>query len=85
MSLQTHQAWNELTEAYTQIDIADETVAAAAENLKIAADNFHAGLVPLSELLEAETLHRQAVDQSCDAKIAYKIKMARYRILVSAE
>ena len=85
MSLQTRQAWNELTEAYLQLDIADETVAAAAENLKIATDNFHAGLVPLSELLEAETIHRQAVDQCCDAKIAYKIKLARYRILVSAE
>ena len=82
MTLQTQQAWNDLTESYKQLEIADETVAAAAENLKIATDSFRAGLVPLSELLEAETLHRQAVDQRCDSKISYKIKLSRYRILV---
>ena len=79
---QSRNQYNDLTESYKQLEIADETVAAAAENLKIATDSFRAGLVPLSELLEAETLHRQAVDQRCDSKISYKIKLSRYRILV---
>lgn len=79
MDLQTRQAWNDMQETAKQVALADETVEAAAANLKIATDHYHAGLVPLSELLEAQTLHRQAVDQQSDARISHKIKAVRYR------
>lgn len=82
MGLQIRQAWNDLQETGKQVLLADETVEVAADNLKIATDHYHAGLIPLSELLEAQTLHRQAVDQQSDARISYKVKLARYKQLV---
>ncbi|MCQ2287111.1 MAG: TolC family protein [Bacteroidales bacterium] len=83
MSLQITQSWNDLDESYRQIAIAKETVEAARENMKIAGDNFHSGIIPVSEYLEAQTIFRQAEDQYSDAQIAYKIKLSRYKMLTS--
>ena len=81
MQLQTQKAWNELLEAYAQIDLADETCRNAQQNLDIATPNYQAGLVPLSELIEAQTLLQQATDQRNDARIDYRIALTRYRQL----
>ncbi|MGN0187022.1 MAG: TolC family protein [Paludibacteraceae bacterium] len=81
MRLQTQKAWNELLETYAQIGIADETCTDARQNLDIATQNYRAGLVPLSELLEAQTLLQQAIDQRNDARIDYQIALTRYRQL----
>lgn len=81
MQLQTQKAWNELLEAYAQIDLADETCDNAQQNLDIATQNYQAGLAPLSELLEAQTLLQQATDQRNDARIDYQMALTRYRQL----
>lgn len=79
LGLQTQQAWNELEEAYSQVALADTTLENARQNMTLAQQNFHAGLISLSELLEAQTLFRQAIDQQCDARITYRIKLSRYK------
>lgn len=84
LGLQTQQAWNELEEAYSQVALANTTLEDARQNMTVAQQNFHAGLVSLSELLEAEALYRQAIDQQCDARITYCIKLSRYKQYIGA-
>lgn len=81
MNLQTQQIWNELEETYKQIDLANATVENASQNLKVATQNYQAGLIPLSDLLEAQTLYRQAVDQQSEELITYQIKLNKYQQL----
>jgi len=78
LTLQMQKAWDELVEAYAQIGVANVTVQQAEENLKINQDNFHAGMVNVSDLLEAEAMLQQAQNQLIDAQTAYKIKRVIY-------
>lgn len=82
MELQTRQAWNEVEEAYSQVKLSESTVYNAEQNLTLSKQNYSAGLISLSELLEAQTIYRQALDQQCDNKIAYKVKLTRYKQLI---
>lgn len=82
MELQTQQAWNTLQADYQQVLLAKKMIENAQENLVVARQNYAAGLIPLSDLLEAETTHRQAVDSENDKKIAYLIQRKNYLQLV---
>jgi len=78
LSLQIEKTWNELTEAYKQISIANESVGQAEENLRINRDNFNAGMINISDLLEAETMLQQAKNQLTDSQTTYKSKLVAY-------
>ena len=78
LTLQIQKAWDELVEAYAQIGVANVTVQQAEENLKINQDNFHAGTVNVSDMLEAEAMVQQAQNQLIDAQTAYKTKRVAY-------
>ena len=78
LSLQIEQTWNQLTEAYKQIAIASESIVQAEENLKINRDNFNAGMINISDLLEAETMLQQAKNQLTDSQTNYKSKLVAY-------
>ena len=81
IDLQIRQAWNELQEGYQQIALAEETVSNAQQNLTVTLQNYQAGLISISELLEAQVTHRQALDQQCNERIAYQIKLTKYKQL----
>lgn len=81
MALQTRLAWNELTESYRQLELADESIAEAEENLRYCTEHYQAGLVSLSELMQAQTLLKQAADQKTDHAITYRIKLTHYKQL----
>ncbi|MDO4190132.1 MAG: TolC family protein [Bacteroidales bacterium] len=81
MQLQTQQAWNELQEAYHQTLLAEQAVNTARDNMNVCYHNYQAGLISLSELLEAQVLYRQAVDQRNDYRIAYRVSLTKYRQL----
>lgn len=76
--LQIQKAWNELNEAYKQIDVAQETVLQAEENLRINSANYKHGIVNISDMLEAQALLQQAKDELTDARSGYKIKTVTY-------
>ena len=76
--LQIQKAWNELNEAYRQIDVANETVAQAEENLRINSDNYKNGIVNISDMLEAQMILQQTRDDLTDARSGYKIKLVTY-------
>lgn len=81
MQLETQQAYNNLQEAADQVVLMKSTVEDADANLQSVKVNYEAGMVAVSELLEAQTLHRQAQDQLVEARIDYQLKLAKWRTL----
>jgi outer membrane protein TolC len=79
LQLQMQQIDNELNEAYQQILLARKSMASAEENFKISRDSFNAGLITLSDLLEAQNLLQQSFDQYTEATAGYFIKLAEYK------
>lgn len=78
MALQIRKSWNELIEARQQIDIAIETISQAEENLKVNRDNYKAGIINVSDMLEAQVLLQQAKNMLTDARVNYRIRMNTY-------
>lgn len=83
MYLEVKQAWNNVDDAYNQYELSELALQDAEANLKDVKADYDAGLVPVSELLEAQTLLLQAQTQRTDALIDLKIKTERYRILTN--
>lgn len=84
MMLQTRQAWNEMSEAYTQIALRKQAVEDARENLAETQHYYAAGMQGMSDLLEAQTLLQQAQNSLTDQAITYLMKTIRYRQLTNA-
>ncbi len=76
MVLETRLAYNNMSEAESRLDLMEITLRDAEANLETVTVNFQSGLVPVSEMLEAQTLYRQAKDQLTDARIDYRNKCA---------
>ena len=72
------QSYNQLTESYKQISVADTRVQQANEHVKVVTDNFEAGIASTSDLLEAQALKQESNDQLIDAQAQYKIAAVRY-------
>lgn len=79
--LQMQQAWDEVEASYRQISIAKEAIQQSEENVKLSNDFYRAGLNSLSELLEAQSLLQQSLNQYSDANIEYKIKLTQYLLM----
>jgi outer membrane protein TolC/preprotein translocase subunit SecF len=78
LTLQMQQAKNELDETYFQIGTAQSSIEQAKENLKVVDDNYKAGVSSMSDLLEAQALYQDALNQYTDAICTYNIKTANY-------
>jgi multidrug efflux pump subunit AcrB/outer membrane protein TolC len=76
--LQIRKTWNELNEAWQNIDLAGETIRQTEENLKINRDNYKSGIVNISDMLESQALLQQAKDQLTDTRSEYRIKLINY-------
>jgi len=76
--LQITQAQNELNEQLYQIDIDHKSVEQARENLKVTDDNYKAGVVGMSDLLEAQSTFQNALNSLTEAQYNYQIKKAKY-------
>lgn len=81
MALETEQAIHNVQEAQAQVALAESTLYDAKENLESVLTNYEAGLVPVSELLEARTLYSQAQDQFTEARIDLTLKCARLKLI----
>lgn len=79
MIVETNQTWNELVESYEQIRLAESTIHSATENLRIVSNSYKAGVVPLTELLDAQVLFQQSKNQHSDACSTYRMKVLRYK------
>lgn len=71
-------AWNDLTTSYTQMQIAKESITQSAENLRLNQNFYKAGIVTVSDLLDAQTLYLQSQDKFVDAYGQFQIKKLAY-------
>jgi len=81
MTLQTRQAWNELTESYEQISIKRQAVQEAEENFKEVKNYYDAGMYTMKDYLEAQTMLQVAQNSLTDQIILYQMKSLKYRQL----
>ena len=79
LHIRAQNAWNNLTEARQQIDIAKRSIEQAEENLRLNRDYYKAGVSKMSDLLEAQLLYQQALDRHIDALADYQNKLLAYR------
>lgn len=78
MAVQVEQAWNELTEAYQQLVIAQKSIELSEENLRLQQDGYDAGTVTMSDLLNAQSMMQQSADDFTDAFVQYQMKKRSY-------
>ena len=78
MELQTDQAWFNLEQSWLRITMAETALHDAEANLKITEDYYDAGLVALSDVLEAQTLLKQSRDELTDSRVEYRINLLTY-------
>ena len=81
--LQIDKAYRDLNESYMQIFVAESTNEQAKEHLRIAQDNYDAGMISTSDLLEAEAMMQKSQDELVDKKAIYKIRKAHYLRVVA--
>ena len=63
-----HQAYLALSESRQRIDVAEEGLNAAAENLRMVRDRYREGLINNTEVLDAETLLTKSDSNLANAK-----------------
>ena len=85
LALRTTKIYDDLETSYRQVMNAESSVANAKENLRLSRDNYNAGLVSLSEMLEAQALYMQAMDFLTEETINYKIKLLHYMQLTRTD
>jgi outer membrane protein TolC len=78
MQLQTNQAWFNLEQSWLRISMAETALHDAEANLKITEDYYDAGLVALTDVLEAQTLLKQSRDELTDSRVEYRINLVTY-------
>ena len=81
MEMQTNQAWFNLEQSWLRINMAQTALKDAEANLKITEDYYEAGLVALSDVLEAQTLLKQSRDELTDSRVEYRINLVKYQQL----
>ena len=85
MEMQTNQAWFNLEQSWLRITMAQTALSDAEANLKITEDYYEAGLVALSDLLEAQTLLKQSRDELTDSRVEYRISLVTYKQMTQTE
>jgi multidrug efflux pump subunit AcrB/outer membrane protein TolC len=81
MSLQIIQAEKDVKEAQYQINVSQQSVEQAKENLKVSRDNYKAGMIGISDLLEAQAIYQQSLDSLNESQCQHKIKIAHYKLV----
>ena len=81
MEMQTNQAWFNLEQSWLRISMAQTALNDAKANLKITQDYYEAGLVTLSDLLEAQTMLKNSRDELSDSRVEFRLNLLRYKQL----
>jgi outer membrane protein TolC len=79
LTIRMQKSWNDLQEAYSQIELARQGMRQSEENLRLNRNFFRAGTGTMSELLEAQLLSQQTRDKYVEAVADYHIKLIIYR------
>jgi len=80
--VQMHKHYNELEVAYLQVEITNQSVRSASENVRLNTNYYRTGLVTLNDLLEAQFLFQKAKDNQVDRYTEYLLKLSNYKKLI---
>lgn len=72
------KAWNDLTDAYRQVAIAQESIMQSEENLRLNTDYYQTGTATMSDLLDAQSLFQQSRDKYVESFTDYEVKKREY-------
>lgn len=78
MELEMTMALNQVDESFLEVQMTEEALASATENLKTSKEHFDVGLDTLSEYLEAQTLWQKAWTNHIEAKASLKLNETKY-------
>ena len=81
LDIRRQRAWRDVQEAYAQLSLAERSTEQAQENLRVQRDCYNAGTITISDLLQAQLLHQQTLDNRTDARAALQQKLTEYRIV----
>lgn len=81
LDIRRQRAWRDVQEAYAQLALAERSTEQAQENLRVQRDCYNAGTITISDLLQAQLLHQQTLDNRTDARAALQQKLTEYRIV----
>ena len=73
------KAYNDVVEAQQQIQLAQQSIEQAEENLRLNRNYYQAGTSRMADLLEAQLLYQQARDKHTDAFADLQNKLLEYR------
>lgn len=76
--IRMQNAWNGLSDAYRQAEIAHQSIEQSTENLRLNLDYYSAGTSTMGELLDAQTLYQQSRDKYVEAYTNYELKKREY-------
>ncbi len=76
--IKMQKLWNDLDDAYKQLQIAKLSIEQATEKLKLNNDYYLAGTTNMSDLLDAQSLFQQSKDKYADAYASYQIAKLDY-------
>ena len=78
LMVKMRKAWNDMNDAFKQVDIAKESIAQSEENLRLNTDYYQAGTATISDLLDAQTLYQQSRDKYVESIANYEVKKREY-------
>lgn len=78
LQIDMQNKWDELTAAHRKMQIAHEAIAQANENLRLNRLYYSAGTATITDLLDAETLQRQALDSFTKSLGDFRLARAAY-------
>ena len=84
LRLQIEKAYQQLTESYQQINVAGTTLKQAQEHLNVVTDNWKAGIMSTSDLLEAQAKYQESKDNLVDAQSTYQLRKTYYLQAIAA-
>ena len=81
LGIQLEKAWNDVGEAFQQLQLAKKSIEQAEENLRLNRNFYKAGTTKMADLLEAQMICQKAHDSYVDAFSDYQGKLLDYHLL----
>lgn len=79
LQLNMQNKWDEVTSTHRKMEIARQSIAQSAENLRLNRLYYEAGTATITDLLEAQTLHRQSLDDYAASYGNFQTTVAEYK------
>ncbi len=79
LTIRMQRAYDDLTAARRQMDIARQSICQADENLRLHTQRYKAGTITMTDLLQAQTLSQQSRDRLTETYVNVQLKTIEYR------